>query len=107
MIYRYRRITDQRQSKHQSGVFAVDMGNYTRLHVFGGYYFGHVAAEWEESRIAIKLDDFTLKHLPEAITQWAVSPTMSTTLTSPDVTDEAELHQYFRHLMGWNSEWQP
>lgn len=107
MNYRYLHITDHRPGKHQSGVFAVDMGDYTRLHVMGGYYTGHHAAEWEESYIPIKLKAFTLEHLPEVIRHLAVNPTLSPVETSPDVTDEAELTQFFRHLIGWNSEWKP
>ena len=97
MQYRYRAIKDQTGSIVS---FAVSTDTGTSLWHMRNIYNGDVRTGSRESQLSIPLDQLTIQDLPSIVSKEFGKLSIGGIQTTPDLTTNWDMAQYFRELAG-------
>lgn len=97
MQHQYCPITDQ-TGKTVSFVVSTDTG--TSLWHMRNVYNGDIRTENRESQLSIPLDQLTIQDLPPIVSKEFGKLSIGGIQTTPDLTTNWDMAQYFRELAG-------
>lgn len=103
MNYRVRTISDA------DGIVAFAYESDGAILLCGArHFYSHdIRTESRESIILKDLDTLKVADIPDTIQRKCKALTIGDTSRTPDVSGQIELIQYFRHQLGWKSNWSP